>query len=88
MSKPSLKLARRESFRMFPPGPWRSSVTPWRKSGRRAEAQAELDGLLKLSKERYVSPYNIALIYNALGVCDETIEWLEATARKNRGWCS
>jgi DNA-binding winged helix-turn-helix (wHTH) protein/TolB-like protein/Tfp pilus assembly protein PilF len=47
------------------------------KSGNRAEAQAVLDELLKLSNERYISPYNIALIYNALGETDKTFEWLE-----------
>src|SRR5262249_54305264 len=47
------------------------------KSGRQAEARAELEGLLKLSQERYVSPYNIAMIYNGLGERDETLVWLE-----------
>ncbi|HEY3137718.1 MAG TPA: protein kinase [Blastocatellia bacterium] len=47
------------------------------KSGKQAEARAELEGLLKLSTERYVSSYNIALIYNGLDERDETINWLE-----------
>ena len=47
------------------------------KSGKQAEARAELEGLLKLSTERYVSSYNIALIYNGLGERDETLDWLE-----------
>ncbi|MGH9838956.1 MAG: protein kinase domain-containing protein [Blastocatellia bacterium] len=47
------------------------------KSGRRAEARAELAALLKLSAERYVPPYNIAMIYNGLGERDETLAWLE-----------
>jgi len=47
------------------------------KSGRRAEARTELEGLLKLSKERYVSPYSIAMIYNGLGKREETLAWLE-----------
>jgi Flp pilus assembly protein TadD len=42
------------------------------KLGKKAEARAELDGLLKLSTERYVSSYNIALIYNGLDERDET----------------
>jgi len=46
------------------------------KSGKRAEARAELEGLLKLSQERYVSPYNIAMIYNGLGEREETLAWL------------
>jgi eukaryotic-like serine/threonine-protein kinase len=52
------------------------------KSGRRAEARAEVEGLLKLSKERYVPPYNIAMIYNGLGKRDETLAWLERGYRE------
>ncbi|MEJ7847833.1 MAG: tetratricopeptide repeat protein [Pyrinomonadaceae bacterium] len=47
------------------------------KSGKEAEARAELERLLKLSTERYVSLYNIAMIYNGLGERDETLAWLE-----------
>jgi serine/threonine-protein kinase len=46
------------------------------KSGRRAEARAELEGLLRLSKERNLSPFNIALAYNGLGETDEALAWL------------
>jgi tetratricopeptide (TPR) repeat protein len=45
--------------------------------GKQAEARDELERLLKLSKERYVSPYTIALIYNGLNDPDEAIAWLE-----------
>jgi eukaryotic-like serine/threonine-protein kinase len=47
------------------------------KSGKQAEARAMLEELLKLSTERYVPPYNIALIYNGLGERDETLMFLE-----------
>lgn len=47
------------------------------KSGKQAEARSELEGLLKLSTERYVPAYNVALIYNGLGERDETLAWLE-----------
>jgi DNA-binding winged helix-turn-helix (wHTH) protein/TolB-like protein/Flp pilus assembly protein TadD len=47
------------------------------KSGRRDEARAALQELLKLSATRYVSPYNIALIYNALEMRGNALEWLE-----------
>jgi TolB-like protein len=43
------------------------------KSGKRAEARTELEALLKLSTERYVPPYHIALIYNGLGERDATL---------------
>ena len=46
-------------------------------SGRRAAALAELDRVLKLSKERYVPAYDIALIYAALADTENTFGWLE-----------
>ncbi|PYS61940.1 MAG: hypothetical protein DMF74_14870, partial [Acidobacteria bacterium] len=47
------------------------------RSGKQAEARSLLDGLLKLSTERHVSPHNIALIYNGLGERDKALAWLE-----------
>jgi DNA-binding winged helix-turn-helix (wHTH) protein/TolB-like protein/Flp pilus assembly protein TadD len=47
------------------------------RSGRRDEAKAELRGLLTLSATKYVSPYNIALVYNALDEREKALEWLE-----------
>jgi len=47
------------------------------KAGKRDEAQALLDELLKLSTTRFVPPDHLALIYNGLGETDKTFEWLE-----------
>lgn len=47
------------------------------KSGKEAEARSVLDGLLKSSAERYVSSYDIALVYNGLDQHDEALAWLE-----------
>jgi tetratricopeptide (TPR) repeat protein len=47
------------------------------KLGRRDEARAALDELLRLLSERFVPPINIALIYNGLGERDEALAWLE-----------
>lgn len=47
------------------------------KSGKRDEARVALQELLKLSATKYVPPYNIALIYNALEMRDSALEWLE-----------
>lgn len=47
------------------------------RSGRRVEAQAGLNQLLKLSTERFVPPYHIALCYWGLGERNETLVWLE-----------
>jgi serine/threonine-protein kinase len=47
------------------------------KAGKQAEARGLLEELLKLSTQRYVSPGNIALIYNGLDERDQTLAWLE-----------
>src|SRR5438876_6807116 len=47
------------------------------KAGKQAEARTVLEELLKLSTQRYISPGNIALIYNGLGEREETLAWLE-----------
>ena len=47
------------------------------KSGKQAEARGVLEELLKRSAEHYVSPGNIALIYNGLDERDKTLQWLE-----------
>ncbi len=46
-------------------------------AGRTAEAQKALEELKELSKQRYVSPYNIACIYAGLNDKDRAFEWLD-----------
>ena len=46
-------------------------------SGKRAAALQEIERLVALSKQRYVSAYDIATIYAALGETDKTFEWLD-----------
>jgi DNA-binding winged helix-turn-helix (wHTH) protein/TolB-like protein/Flp pilus assembly protein TadD len=46
-------------------------------SGRRAEALAELDRVLKLSTERYVPAGDIASIYASLGDTENALAWLD-----------
>jgi DNA-binding winged helix-turn-helix (wHTH) protein/TolB-like protein/Flp pilus assembly protein TadD len=46
-------------------------------SGRRQEAERELEGLLASSRQRYVPAYDIATIYASLGNADQTFAWLE-----------
>ena len=47
------------------------------KTGRGAEAREELNKILALSKERWVSPYSTALLYNALNDREQCFTWLE-----------
>lgn len=46
-------------------------------SGRREEALVELNSILKLSKDRYVPAYDIALIHASLADTENTFLWLE-----------
>lgn len=46
-------------------------------SGRQEEAEKVLDELNYLSKQKYVSPADIALIYVALNRKNEAFQWLE-----------
>jgi tetratricopeptide (TPR) repeat protein len=50
---------------------------PLAQSGQLAEARAALDELLKSANERYVPPYNLALVYSALGDRAEALDYLE-----------
>ena len=45
-------------------------------SGNKAEAQKVLDHMRELSTQRYIGPYNLAVIYAGLGERDEAFEWL------------
>jgi tetratricopeptide (TPR) repeat protein len=54
-------------------------------AGRKIEAEQVLAELQKMGRRDYVSPYNIALIYAALGDKDRAFEWLEK-AYSDRFW--
>lgn len=45
-------------------------------AGKKAEAQKFLDELIELSKQRWASPFNIAIIYGGLNNKDQAFEWL------------
>jgi len=45
-------------------------------SGKRADAQKVLDHLKELSVQRYVAPYNVAIIYAGLGEKEAAFDWL------------
>ena len=48
-------------------------------AGKRKEAQKILAELQQLTKQRYVAPFNFALIYVGLGDKDQAFAWLEKT---------
>jgi DNA-binding winged helix-turn-helix (wHTH) protein/TolB-like protein/Flp pilus assembly protein TadD len=57
----------------------------------RGEAQEILQDLLEESKQNYVPPYSIALIYTGLGKQDEALDWLQKAFVEQshwRGWLS
>lgn len=55
-------------------------------SGKRGEAEKALATLKARSRERYVAPFDIALIYIGLGARDATFEWLEKAYEDHSTW--
>ncbi len=47
------------------------------KSGNREAARTELAKMLELSKDRWISPYSVALVYLGLDDREQTLTWLE-----------
>src|SRR5262249_7010448 len=55
-------------------------------AGKKAEARKVLDELEELSKSRYVSPYNNAVICVALGDKDQAFSWLQKAVDERSSW--
>jgi serine/threonine-protein kinase len=55
-------------------------------AGKRDEAQKVLDELKELSKRRYVSPFDIALVYTGLANENQAFKWLEEAYKEHAGW--
>ena len=55
-------------------------------SGRTADARAILAELHELSKRRYVSPYDVAMVYAGLGDKENVLIWLEKAYDDRSGW--
>ena len=47
------------------------------RAGDTARARAILEELLTSSRQRYISPFNVAVVYLALGQRDDCFAWLE-----------
>ncbi len=55
-------------------------------AGQRAEAQQVLAELQTLAQRKYVSPYDVATIYAALGDKEQAFAWLEKAYADRCGW--
>jgi tetratricopeptide (TPR) repeat protein len=55
-------------------------------SGKTDEARSILTELGELSARKYVSPYNMALVYLSLGARDKAFEWLARAYRERAEW--
>lgn len=53
------------------------------KQGKNGEAEKTLNGLLELSKKKYVPPGSIAATYSILGQKDQAFEWLEKSFQEH-----
>ncbi len=55
-------------------------------SGKTAEAKEILQKAIKLSNQRYLSPFNIARVYALLGQQDQAFEWLDKAYEGRDHW--
>jgi tetratricopeptide (TPR) repeat protein len=53
--------------------------------GKRGEAMRLLDELKESSKQGYFSPYDVAVVYTALGEKDQAFEWLQQAYEERSG---
>ena len=55
-------------------------------AGRRREARETLGELERLGRERYVTPYGVALVHAGLGERDQALAWLERALADRAHW--
>jgi eukaryotic-like serine/threonine-protein kinase len=55
-------------------------------AGRQSDAERVLQGLLKRAGQSYVSPFDIALIYTALGQKDTAFTWMAKAVAERSTW--
>jgi TolB-like protein/Tfp pilus assembly protein PilF len=55
-------------------------------AGRRSDAEQVLQGLLERARQSYVSPFDIALIYTALGQKDTAFTWMTKAVAERSTW--
>ena len=52
-------------------------------SGKRYEARKRLNNIIEYAKKNFVSPFDIAYVYGALGEKEEALSWLEKGYSEN-----
>jgi tetratricopeptide (TPR) repeat protein len=55
-------------------------------AGKTEEARKVFEQLQQRAKQRYVSPYSIAVVHVGLGEVNEAFEWLEKAYERRDGW--
>jgi hypothetical protein len=55
-------------------------------AGETKKAQDELNALIEISKQKYLSAYHIAAIYTGLKDKDHAFEWLERAYQERADW--
>jgi len=55
-------------------------------SGKKGEAHKLLNYLKESAKQRYVSPFYIAIVYKGVGEKDQAFEWLQKAYEDGSGW--
>jgi DNA-binding winged helix-turn-helix (wHTH) protein/TolB-like protein/Tfp pilus assembly protein PilF len=55
-------------------------------SGRTTEAHKILNEMMEMSKQTYVSPYDLAILYTGLGEKEKAIEQLDRAYEQQSGW--
>jgi len=55
-------------------------------AGKKEEALKIMDELKGLSKETYISPYDVAMIYVGLDQNDQAFDWLEKAYQERSDW--
>jgi eukaryotic-like serine/threonine-protein kinase len=77
-----------ERVRQVSGGPVAGQAVTFARMGKTAEARKILQEFLDLSKRRYVSPDQIAMIYANLGEKDRAFEWLDKAYEARTGMCA
>lgn len=65
---------------------WASKGFIYSFAGKMEEAKKTLDQMLEQSKESYISPWMIAVVYASLGKKDKAFEWIEKAFEERDHW--